>query len=129
MQLPIPYDWFVLISRLTVASLFILFLWQVLRALVQDAFASMPSTQLQLTPLNGSRAIPLRRTRPNTIGRDDDCDGGNPREQRDHRWVRSAGGGEPAVDALLDHDRHDDAAEGGQDREHQRDPDALAELR
>ena len=74
MQLPIPYDWFVLISRLSVASLFLLFLWQLLRALVRDAFASTPSAQLQLTPVNGGRAIPLRRTRPMTVGRDDDCD-------------------------------------------------------
>jgi len=74
MQLPIPYDWFLLISRLAVASIFILFLWQLLRALAQDAFASAPSAQLQLAPVNGGRPILLRRTRPLVVGRDDDCD-------------------------------------------------------
>jgi len=74
MQLPIPYDWFLLISRLAVASIFILFLWQLLRALSQDAFASAPTSQLQLNPVNGGRPIVLRRTRPLVVGRDDDCD-------------------------------------------------------
>ena len=74
MQLPIPYDWFLLISRLAVASIFILFLWQLLRALSQDAFASAPTSQLQLNPVNGGRPIVLRRTRPLIVGRDDDCD-------------------------------------------------------
>ena len=74
MTLPIPYDWFLLISRLVIASIFILFLWQLLRALVADAFASAPAPQLQLTPVNGGRPIALRRSRPITVGRDDDCD-------------------------------------------------------
>ena len=74
MTLPIPYDWFLLISRLAIASIFILFLWQLLRALVADAFAAAPVFQLQLTPVNGGRPIALRRARPITVGRDDDCD-------------------------------------------------------
>ena len=74
MELPIPYDWFILISRLTVGSIFILFLWQLLRALARDALAAPGTLQLQLTPANGGRAIPLRRARPMTVGRDDDCD-------------------------------------------------------
>lgn len=74
MQLPIPYEWFVLLSRLAVASLFILFLWMLLRALVRDAFVSAPSVQLILTPADGGHPISLRRTRPMTVGRDDDCD-------------------------------------------------------
>jgi len=74
MQLPIPYDWFLLISRLAVASIFVFFLWQLLRALARDAFASAPSAQLQLAPVNGGRPIVLRRTRPLVVGRDDDCD-------------------------------------------------------
>ena len=74
MTLPIPYDWFILISRLAVALIFILFLSQVLRALVRDAFANAPSLQLQLTPVNGGRSISLRRARPVIVGRDDDCD-------------------------------------------------------
>lgn len=74
MQLPIPYEWFLLISRLAIASIFILFLWQLLRALSRDAFASAPTAQLQLNPVNGGRPIVLRRTRPLVVGRDDDCD-------------------------------------------------------
>ena len=74
MTLPIPYDWFLLISRLVIASIFIIFLWQLLRALVADTFASAPATQLLLTPTNGGRPITLRRARPMTVGRDDDCD-------------------------------------------------------
>ena len=74
MQLPIPYDWFVLVSRLTIGGLFVLFLWQLLRALARDALVSPGVAQLQLSPLNGSRPILLRRSRPTVVGRDDDCD-------------------------------------------------------
>ncbi len=74
MTLPVSYEWFILISRLTIASLFILFLWQILRALLRDAFESAPTHQLQFTPINGGRPMPLRRARPMTVGRDDDCD-------------------------------------------------------
>lgn len=74
MRLPIPYDWFILVSRLTIGGLFVLFLWQLLRALARDALSAPVATQLQLSPLNGSRPIPLRRTRQTVVGRDDDCD-------------------------------------------------------
>ena len=74
MQLPIAYDWFLLISRLAVSSIFILFLWQFLRALARESFTSTPSAQLQLAPVNGGRPIVLRRTRALVVGRDDDCD-------------------------------------------------------
>jgi pSer/pThr/pTyr-binding forkhead associated (FHA) protein len=55
--LPIPYDWFLLGSRLLIAAVLLTFLWRVMIVVGRDTFAASPS-----------------RRRPMTIGRDSSND-------------------------------------------------------
>jgi hypothetical protein len=72
--LPISYDWFLLISRLTIAALVLGFLARVARIVANEALAARPAPGLQLVPLNGSQPVPLARSRPLIVGRDSSCD-------------------------------------------------------
>ena len=59
---------------------------------------------------------------------DHDREGREHAHPRDEVEARAAGGVEPAVEGLLDGDRDDDLAARGDDRQQQREPEALAEL-
>jgi hypothetical protein len=72
--LPISYDWFLLLTRLTFAGLFIAFLWRVLATISRESLATGPAGHAALNLLDESGRIigsfRLSRRRPSTIGRD-----------------------------------------------------------
>jgi pSer/pThr/pTyr-binding forkhead associated (FHA) protein len=76
--LPIPYDWFLLGSRLLIAAILLTFLWRVMIVVGRDTFASSPATPLALAILDATdrplRDFRLSRRRPMTIGRDSSND-------------------------------------------------------
>jgi len=62
-------------------------------------------------------------------GGDQHDDDAEQHEPGDQTHVGATGGRQPAVDDLLDGDRHDHPARGGQQREHEGDRQSAAELR
>lgn len=72
--LPISYDWFLLLTRLTFAGLFVAFLWRVLVAISRESLAVAPAGHASLNLLDESNRVVgsfrLSRRRPSTIGRD-----------------------------------------------------------
>jgi pSer/pThr/pTyr-binding forkhead associated (FHA) protein len=72
--LPISYDWFLLISRLLFAGIFVAFLWRVLAAISRESLSAAPAGYATLNLLDDSGRVVgsfrLSRRRPSTIGRD-----------------------------------------------------------
>ena len=73
-QLPVSYEWFLLISRITIALVFLGFLARVARIVANEALSARPAPGLQIVSVDGSQALRLVRTRPVSVGRDDECD-------------------------------------------------------
>jgi pSer/pThr/pTyr-binding forkhead associated (FHA) protein len=74
LTLPISYDWFLLLSRLLFAGLFIIFLWRVLATISRESLSAAPAGHAALNLLDESGRVigtfRLSRRRPSTIGRD-----------------------------------------------------------
>lgn len=72
--LPISYEWFLLLSRLLFAGLFIAFLWRVMATISRESLAPAPTTSAALELLDETGRVigsfRLARRRPTTIGRD-----------------------------------------------------------
>jgi len=72
--LPISYEWFLLLSRLLFAGLFVAFLWRVMATISRESLASVPTGNAALNLLDESGRVVgsfrLSRRRPSTIGRD-----------------------------------------------------------
>lgn len=72
--LPISYEWFLLLSRLLFAGLFVAFLWRVLVVITRESLLAVPAGHAALNLLNDSGLVVgtfrLSRRRPMTIGRD-----------------------------------------------------------
>lgn len=78
-QLPVSYDWFVLVSRIALAAILLLFLWRVMITISRDSLRFAPaSTSQSLVMLDEHnrelRGFRLSRRRPVTIGRDSSND-------------------------------------------------------
>ena len=73
--LPIPYDWFLLGSRLVIAAILLVFLWRVMIVVGRDALMlGAAGGQVSLALLDDAdrpvRGFRLSRRKPMTIGRD-----------------------------------------------------------
>ncbi|HET7055873.1 MAG TPA: FHA domain-containing protein [Thermomicrobiales bacterium] len=73
--LPIPYDWFLLATRVLIAAILLGFLWRVLIVVGREALLTAPAGgQLSLALLDEFdqpvRGFRLSRRKPMTIGRD-----------------------------------------------------------
>ena len=73
--LPIPYDWFLLATRVLIAAILLGFLWRVLIVVGREALLGSPAGgQLSLALLDEAdqpvRGFRLSRRKPMTIGRD-----------------------------------------------------------
>lgn len=72
--LPISYEWFLLLSRLLFAGLFVAFLWRVLATIGRESLSLAPASSAALELLDESGRVigsfRLARRRPTTIGRD-----------------------------------------------------------
>lgn len=73
--LPIPYDWFLLGSRLVIAAILLVFLWRVMIVVGRDALmVGAAGSQVSLALLDDAdrpvRGFRLSRRKPMTIGRD-----------------------------------------------------------
>lgn len=77
--LPIPYDWFLLGSRLVIAAILLVFLWRVMIVVGRDAqMVGAAGSQVSLALLDDAdrpvRGFRLSRRKPMTIGRDSSND-------------------------------------------------------
>ena len=74
LTLPISYEWFLLLSRLLFAGIFVTFLWRVLAAISRESLLAVPTGHAALNLLGESGQVVgsfrLSRRRPTTIGRD-----------------------------------------------------------
>ena len=72
--LPISYEWFLLISRLLFAGLFVAFLWRVMATISRESLAMAPAGHAALNLIDDSGRVVgsfrLSRRRPATVGRD-----------------------------------------------------------
>ena len=72
--LPISYDWFLLLSRLLFAGLFVAFLWRVMATISRESLAMAPASHAALNLLDDTGRVVgnfrLSRRRPTTVGRD-----------------------------------------------------------
>lgn len=75
--LPISYDWFLLLSRLLFAGLFVAFLWRVLAVITRESLLAVPAGHAALNLLNDSGLVVgtfrlsrrARRARPRRLRR------------------------------------------------------------
>ena len=73
-QMPISYDWFLLISRVSIALIVIAFLARVAKIVANEALSARPAPGIQVVSMDGAHAVRLIRSRPLEVGRDAGCD-------------------------------------------------------